>query len=160
MAVATLWLHSISGVFEPWLRRYINFDRFVQLTSTLIFVCIVLHPLLILYKLKFSIKNLVLIYDSNALVIAAIALILLLTYDIGKILQKKYQFFVEHWQKILLISNIGFILIFYHSLSIGSDLQSGTLRILWIFYGTTAILSIIWTYFIKKIFKPADRQVF
>jgi len=32
-AFALLWLHSMSGVFEFWLRKYINFDKFVHITS-------------------------------------------------------------------------------------------------------------------------------
>lgn len=151
-AFALLWLHSISGVFEPWLKQYINFERFVYITSTIILICIVAHPILLLVGLEFNIGNVFLYYGAPYIWLAIIAWILLITYDIGKAL-KKYDFFVKHWNKILLISNIGFLLTFLHSLKLGSDLQSGSLRFVWIFYGITATLSIIYTYG-RVIIKP------
>lgn len=151
-AFTLLWLHSLSGVFESWLRKYINFDIFIQLTSTIILVCIILHPLLLLMLFHFSISDLFLSYDNFYLWLGIIGLLLLLTYDIGKAL-KKYQFFVTHWNKILIISNIGFLLTFFHSLNLGTDLQSGGLRMIWIFYGITGMISIIYTYGIKRFIK-------
>ena len=150
LAFTLLWLHVVSGVFEPWLRQYIDFDRFVQNTSLLIFVSIILHPLLLLIPVGFNF-NQVLTYSKFYIWLAIIGWLLLITYDIGKLLKKKYNFFVRNWNKILLISNVGFVLTFFHSLSIGDDLQMGPLRIVWIFYGVTAILGIIYTYGIKRL---------
>ncbi len=151
-AFAMLWLHSISGVFEPWLRKYINFDRFVHDTSFLILVCIILHPLLLLASLRFSFHELFLYGEAKYIWLAIIGWFLLITYDIGKAL-KKYDFFVRNWQNILLISTIGFLLTFFHSVGLGSDLQSGTLRIVWLFYGVTAMLATAYTYGIKRFLK-------
>ena len=150
LAFTLLWLHVISGVFEPWLRQYIDFDRFVQNTSLLIFVSIILHPLLLLIPVGFNF-TLIFTYGKFYIWLAIIGWLLLITYDIGKFLKKKYNFFVRNWTKILLISNVGFVLTFFHSLSIGGNLQSGPLRIVWIFYGITAILGIIYTYGIKRL---------
>lgn len=147
-AFSMLWLHAISGAFEEWLRKYINFDHFVEITSTLILICIIAHPLLLLIGFGFNIGNIYLVYGTFYIWLAIAGWLLLITYDIGKKL-KKYDFFVKNWNKILIISNIGFILTFFHSLGIGSNLQSGPLRIIWIFYGATAILAIIYTYAIK-----------
>jgi len=151
-AFSLLWLHSISGVFENWLRKYINFDRFVQITSTIILICIIAHPLILLIGLDFNFSNVFLYYGAKYIWLAIIAWLLLITYDIGKAL-KKYNFFVRNWNNILIISNIGFLLTFFHSLALGSDLQSGAFRTIWIFYGTTAIISIVYTYGIKRLLK-------
>lgn len=153
IAFTLLWLHSISGVFEPWLRKQINFDRFVHDTSLTILFCIILHPLLLLISLGFSLNKLFTYYgEADDIVIGIVGLLLLLTYDIGKAL-KKYDFFTRNWNNILLISTMGFLLIFFHSLGLGHDLQSGPLRIVWIFYGVTAILATIYTYGIKRFAK-------
>ena len=149
LAFTLLWLHVVSGVFEPWLRQYIDFYRFVQNTSLLIFISIILHPLLLLIPAGFNF-NQVFTYGRFYIWLAIIGWLLLITYDIGKLLKKKYNFFTKNWRKILLISNIGFLLTFFHSLSIGDDLQSGPLRTVWIFYGATAILATIYTYGIKR----------
>lgn len=151
-AFSLLWLHSISGVFEPWLRKYINFDKYVHDTSILILICIIAHPLLLLISLGFNVSSVYAIYGVKYIWFAIIGWCLLITYDIGKAL-KRYDFFVKHWQTILLISTIGFLLTFFHSLNLGSNLQSGPLRIIWIFYGATAILSTIYTYGIKRVLK-------
>lgn len=151
IAFSILWLHSISGVFEPWLRDRINFDRYVQTSSIIVLISIILHPLLILMSLDFNLSRLYL-YGETYIKLGIIAWLLLITYDIGKLL-KRYDFFVRHWRKILLISTIGFLLTFFHSLNLGSDLQSGPLRAIWIFYGVTGIISTIYTYVIKSLTK-------
>ncbi len=151
LAFTLLWLHSMAGVFEEWLREHFDFDNFVHWTSIVIFVSIILHPLLLLILVKFNFNS---IFRGNpqAITLAVVGLLLLLTYDIGKAL-RKHERSSKHWRAILIISNIGFILTFFHSLSLGSDLQEGPMRILWIFYGVTAILGIIYTYGIKKTTK-------
>lgn len=151
-AFSLLWLHAISGVFEPWLRKNFNFDRFVHATATLILVCIIAHPLLLLISLNFSFGKIFLFGDADDIWLAIIGWALLITYDVGKAL-KKHNFFVRNWNKILLISTIGFLLTFFHSIGIGSDLQSGLLRTIWIFYGVTAILATIYTYGVKRLWK-------
>lgn len=149
IAFALLWLHAISGVFEPWLRQYIDFDRYVQTTSILIFISIILHPLLLIIKTDFNFIP-IFFYGQAYIWLAILGWLLLIIYDITKPLKKKYDFFVKNWNHILLISNIGFLITFFHSLGVGSDLQSGLLKFIWIFYGVTAILAIIWTYGIDR----------
>ncbi|MBX4190121.1 hypothetical protein KW791_02400 [Candidatus Parcubacteria bacterium] len=149
-AFSLLWLHAISGVFEPWLRKNFDFDTFVQWTAALIFIFIILHPLLLLTNIHFRPQTLFLLAESDDIWLGIIGLVLLLTYDIGKALKKR-GFFTKHWNKILIISTIGFLLTFFHSLALGDDLQSGPLRIVWIFYGSTAILATIYTYGLKRL---------
>src|SRR3989344_2868338 len=152
LAFTLLWIHSMLGVFEPWLRKYISFDKFVDITAVIILVSIILHPLLLLMSVKFNISNVFLYYGATYIWFAIIAWILLITYDIGKAL-KGYAFFSRNWQNILTISTIGFLLAFFHSLAIGSDLQQNPLRAIWIFYGVTAILATIYTYGVKRFIK-------
>lgn len=148
LAFTLLWLHSMSGVFEEYLRRLYNFDFFVHWSSLVILVSFVLHPLLLLILIDFDIFGL---FEGHSLPLwlGVIGFVLLLTYDIGKALKKR-ELFSRHWNKILVISTAGFLLTFFHSIMLGSDLQSGFLRSLWIFYGVTAILATIYTYGIKR----------
>ena len=149
IAFTLLWLHSMSGVFETQIRKHLDFDKFVHRTSIIILVSIILHPLLLIAYFDFNIKNLSAAIDKY-IRLGIIGWILLITYDIGKAL-RKYKFFSKNWNNILIISTIGFLLTFFHSLYLGSDLQSGPLRIIWIFYGVTAILATIYTYGIKRL---------
>jgi len=150
--VSLLWLHSISGVFEPWLRANFDFDKFVNVTASMILVCIIAHPLLLLIIMNFKLSDIYLIYGTTYITLGIIAWLLLIIYDITKPLKKHHHFFAKHWNAILLISNIGFLLSFLHSLNLGSDLQTGPLRYIWIFYGITATLAIIYTYGVKRFF--------
>jgi len=147
-AFAILWLHAISGVFEPWLRKYFDFDKYVRTTSLIVFFCLILHPLLLLIILGFDFSEL--LAGGRYIMFGIVGWILLITYDVGKLLSRKYDFFVRNWHNILLISTIGFLLIFFHSINLGTDLQTGHLRNVWIFYGVTAFLATIHTYIIKK----------
>lgn len=146
---AMLWLHMVGAGLEPWLRKYIDFKKFVNNTSTIILILIVLHPLLLLVSFGFNVSAVFQNYSFLYLLLGIIGWLLLLTYDIGRALKRR-DFFVRHWNKILLISTIGFIFTFFHSLGLGTDLQEGPLRVVWIFYGVTAILSTIYTYGIKR----------
>ncbi len=152
-AAGMLWLHSVSGVFEPWLRQYINFDRFVGITARLIFICFALHPVLLWASVDFSISNIFLYYGLTYIWVGIVAWILLVTYDIIKPF-KKHDVVAKHWTKVLVVSNIGFLLTFLHSLNLGSNLQTGPLRMVWMLYGITATLAIVYTYavipFLKK----------
>ncbi len=149
LAFTLLWLHAISGVFEEWLRERFNFDSFIHWSALVILISIILHPLLLLILVRFNIEAILTSIRNPWILAGVTGLTLLLTYDIGKAL-KRHDFFVRHWNKILIISNIGFILIFFHSLNIGHTLQTGFMRELWIFYGVTAILALIYTYGFKR----------
>ncbi len=163
LAFTLLWLHSISGAFENQLRKMFDpapydpegirsrFDAFVHWTALVILISILLHPLLLLILIEFQVLA---IFEGHALEMSLglIGLILLLTYDVGKAL-KKYEFFSRHWNKILVVSTIGFLITFFHSFIIGSDLQSGFLRYLWLFYGITATAATLYTYGFKRLTK-------
>ncbi len=148
-AFSLLWLHSISGVFETWLRKQFDFDRFVSVTASLILVCIIAHPLLLIMSPAVTFGDL-LLHGGLYIWLGIIGWLFLIVYDLAKPFKKKQDFFVRHWRKILLISNIGFLITFFHSLELGSDLQLAPLRYVWILYGITAIVAIVYTYGIKK----------
>lgn len=149
LAASLLWLHAMSGVWEEKLVRMFDFDRFVQWTASLILFSIVAHPLLLLILVKFDFG---LLFGSWnwPLMFGVFGFLLLISYDITKPFRKS-GFFSRHWNKILIVSNIGFLLTFFHSLELGSDLQTGFLRYLWIGYGVTGTLAILYTYGIKKL---------
>ncbi len=149
VAFTLLWLHIVGPALLPWLSTYIDFERFLKQTSPFIFAFMLLHPLLLIFNVDFSLTTIVSAYEADDVVLGVIGLLFLLTFDIGEMLRKR-EFIIKHWNKILLISSIGFLLIFFHSLALGSDLQSGFLHYLWIFYGVTGILAILYNYGVKR----------
>lgn len=146
-----LWLHVVGPAFEPWLSRFVNFNRFLKETSPIILVLMLLHPIILLIIMNFSINALLISYPVEFILLGFIGLVLLLTFDVAKVF-KKYDIVARNRNKVLVTSTLGFILIFFHSIGIGGDLQSGLLRAVWIFYGVSAILSAIYVYGIRRFF--------
>lgn len=152
-AFSLMWLHIVGGVFGNTLERYVNFRKFVSTTSLIVLVLLVFHPLLFLVNLtKRQIINLLTVGRSIYIWFAITAWIVFIGYDIAKLF-KDHKFLTKHWEIIKLISTLPFFLVFFHSLKLGSDLQKGTLRYLWIFYGITATFATLYTYIIKRFFK-------
>jgi hypothetical protein len=154
LAASLLWVHSISGVFENWIRKHINFDAFISTTATIILISMLLHPILLLISFGFNLSQIFTSFGHlDDIFIGLCALILLLSYDVGKYLKKHgSNFFANNWNWILIISNVGFLLVFIHSLAIGGDLQSGAVRVVWKSYGITALLAIVYTYLLRPVF--------
>jgi hypothetical protein len=149
-AFALLWLHVVGAGLQWWLKKYVDFEGFVHRTSPLILTLILLHPLLLFITFGFSVKGILLSYGLLYILLAVIGWLLLLTYDIGRAFKAR-EFFIRHWNKVLILSTIGFFLTFFHSLGIGGDLQHGPLRFVWIFYGVTAFASAFYAYVIKPL---------
>lgn len=155
VAFVLLWTHIMLGVFESQLKKVFknfDFEAYVRWTALIILICIILHPLFLLVGIGFDLETLF-SYGQTYISLGIIGWLLLITYDISKLLQRKYDFFVRQWPKILFISTIGIILIFFHSINLGTHLQSGLLRIIWIFFGVTAIAGAVWIYGIRRLIK-------
>lgn len=149
LAFSLLWLHVAGAAIEDWVKKYVDFEWFIENTSLPILILMLSHPLFLLIGAQFDIRGIFASYPSTYLWIGIFGLILLLTYDIGRAF-KKHDFFVRNWDRILFISTIGFVLIFFHSINLGHDLESGILRIIWFFYGITGILSAVYVYLVKR----------
>ena len=153
LAFTIMWLHVVGGALRPWLEKYIDFPKFVSKSSIAVLVLIILHPLTLFTGV--GIRNIFLIfklYDPKYIWLAIIAWFILVGYDVSKKFKNR-QFFAKHWDTVKLISTVGFFFVFFHSLGVGSDLQTGPLRAVWIFYGVTAAIAAVYTYGIKRFVK-------
>ncbi|MDD3662161.1 MAG: hypothetical protein PHG63_03790 [Candidatus Dojkabacteria bacterium] len=149
IAFSLMWLHIVGGAMRTFLEKYINFGNFVSKTSIAVLILILLHPLLFLIDLAPA--QIVSVFTSGQPVylwLALIALIIFVSYDIAKLF-KTGKFLSAHWHAVKFISTLAFFLIFFHSLGLGTDLQSGPLRYVWMFYGITAALATLYTYVLK-----------
>ena len=141
MAFTIMYLHIIGRPFAEQLEQIIPWKSLERTSSYLVLILIVLHPVLrFLYYVK---EGLSLIPTGNLVLplsLGFIGFLMLITYDLGKRFNNS-TFVTRHWGKIDFISTLGFYVIFFHSLMLGSDLQSGGLRNLWIFFGLTAAIA-------------------
>ncbi|MDP2705523.1 MAG: hypothetical protein U1D31_03580 [Patescibacteria group bacterium] len=157
IAFSIMWLHIVGGPFREKLEQYFDYKKFMTISSIVVLICIVLHPLLIYVGFwLIGVKGSGFTYapgDKQYLVwFAIVAWLIFVAYDILKKF-KNTDFFVRHWYIVKLIATLGFFLILFHSLGLGGDLRTGSLRYVWIFYGITAAIAAIYTYGIQPFFK-------
>lgn len=154
LAFATMWLHIVGAPFRTRLEKYFDFGKFVSISSKVVLVSLILHPLLAFVALRLAdspIGVLELAGPGNSYLIwiAILAWVIFIGYDIAKPFKNR-DFFVRHWSVVRLASTLAFFLVLVHSLGLGRDLQIGPLRYVWIFYGLTAAAATVLTYFFKK----------
>ena len=153
LAFAVMWLHVVGGAMRDALEKHFNFQKFVDLSSIVVLVSLLFHPLLLVAGI--GVRNFGLVFDYNDpkyIWLAIFAWFILVGYDVLKRFKKR-DFFMRHWETIKLISTIGFFLTFFHSIGVGTDLATGALRYVWFFYGVSAGVAAIYTYGVKKFLK-------
>jgi len=149
-AFSIMWLHVVGGALKERIKKYLDFQRFINHSSVAVLFLIFLHPFLLLTAIGF--KNIGVLFQFNEpkyIWIAIVAWFVLVGYDVLKRFKSR-NFFAKHWEAVKLISTLGFFLALFHSFGIGSDLQAGPLRYVWIFYGVTAAIAATYTYGIRK----------
>lgn len=149
IAVSTMYLHIIGRPFARRLSVYVPFAAFMRISSYVVLVTMLLHPLL--RTAYFLLEGLPLIPPPAyqlPLGLGALGLLLLLTYDVGRWYSRS-DFVRRHWNLIDVLSTLGFYVAWVHALMLGGDLQEGPLRGVWIFYGVTAVFASCYTVYQK-----------
>lgn len=150
LAFSFMYLHIIGRPFATKLERHLSFAKFERLSSYLVFVSIILHPLLrTIYLLSAGLPLVPPPAYVLPITLGFLGFLMLITYDLGKAFIKS-EFVTRHWSKIDLVSTLGFYVIFVHALMLGSDLHGGVLRIVWIGYGATAAVASAYVFIIKR----------
>ena len=142
VAFTIMYLHILGRPFKHMLEHYVDFDIFERISSYVVLVAVLLHPAL---RTVFLLMNDISISFTLPLVLGIIGFFMLITYDLGKAFIRS-QWVREHWWLIDVVSTLGFYVIWVHSLMLGSELQTGFLRAVWIFYGVSALVASAYTF--------------
>ena len=142
VAFTIMYLHILGRPFKHMLEHYVDFDIFERISSYVVLVAVLLHPAL---RTVFLLMNDISISFTLPLVLGIIGFFMLITYDLGKAFIRS-QWVREHWWLIDVVSTLGFYVIWVHSLMLGSELQTGFLRAVWIFFGISALLASAYTF--------------
>lgn len=160
-AFSLMWLHIIGGPFKPWLlKMFPRFDVWMFLSATAVTMAIILHPLLLLVGVANATGNRLLAFFTGApapIRLGVAAWFMFIFYDLARPFKKRL-INTKAWYVISLIATLGFFLILFHSLALGSNLQSGPLHLVWMFYGATAAAAALYTYGIKPILLRSRRR--
>lgn len=161
-AFAIMWLHIVGGPFRETLEQYFDYKKFMTISSIIVLICVILHPLLIyvgFWLIGVKGSGFTYIPDDKQYLIwfAIVAWIIFVGYDVLKKF-KSTDFFVQHWQIVKFIATLGFFLILFHSLGLGRNLQTGPLHYVWIFYGISAAVATTYTYGIQPFLKQKEQR--
>lgn len=158
LAFSTLW----SQYMVVAARNLFDVDKsaltkYFSVTGYLVLLFILLHPGLLTWQLWRDGSGLPpgseLRYVMPSLkwvvILGMINLTILLLFELRRIFAKK-----SWWRYFTYLVDLVMLSIFYHSLRLGTLLQHGWLRTVWIFYGATLVIALGYIYS-KRFSKPA-----
>lgn len=148
IAFSTMWSHYVMSA----LRQYWGIERaalrnYLRLTSWIVLIAILLHPSILIARLffdagglpPFSYYRYVGDYGKWAVTLGTLSFLAFLSYEL-------YRWFARRswWRYIQYASDLAMVAIFYHSLTLGTHLQSGWYRYVWFFYGVTYLIALLY----------------
>lgn len=155
MAFSLMWSHYLASAW----RTYSNAPKaslhvYFESTSLIVLVFILLHPALLIWQLwrdgfglpPESYKAYVAPAVVWVVLLGTISWFVFLAYE----LHRKYGA-KEWWRYVQYASDAAMFTIFYHSLRLGSNLQHGWFREVWIFYGLTLAAAMVYQYWPRKV---------
>ena len=146
-AFTFLWLQFMLGSSMTPLRNlYPGLIKYHRRQGIFVFLLALLHPSLIIigYGLSKFLDSSFLPEELIPFAFLGKVAILLLILTVVTARLSTLKFFRTKWRAIHYLNYLVFILVWIHSWNIGSDVQSTNLRYLWIFFGVTALTSLIW----------------
>jgi hypothetical protein len=146
LAFTIMYLHIIGRPFASLLERYISFSRFERVSSYVVLLSIILHPLL--RGVNMFIEGYPLwigVGTELSITLGVLGFLLLISYDLGRAFARS-AFVERYWPAIDLMSTGGFYVIWLHAFLIGGDLHGGLMRMVWIFYGVTALTASLYVF--------------
>ena len=154
LVFSIMWLHIVAGPFRKQLDAlFPNYQRWITISALVVFFGLFAHPLLMLTGFAKLSGGSFFSFFATATFPAWAAVIawpLFLQYDIARFFKRPLsRARARYW--ITLLATIPWFLILYHSLALGSHLQTGPLRTLWIFMGLTAATATIYVFAIVPL---------
>lgn len=127
--------------------------NYLTITSTIVLICILLHPTILIYKLWSAGHGLppasYTSYVASSMVlwvyVGTLSWVAFLLYE----LRRKYVT-QPWWKYIQYASDIAMIGIFFHGLKLGQHLGSGWFQAVWYIYGFILLASLSYSYGLKK----------
>jgi hypothetical protein len=162
LAFSLMWCHyTVSAA-----RQYLAVDKkalhtYIEVTGWIVLALIIFHPGLLewqLFKDGFGLPpgSVLDNYVTPSLklfaVFGMVALLLFLAYELRRWYEDR-----SWWKYVSYATDAAMILIIFHSLKLGTTLQHGWLRMVWLFYALTFVIALTYIY-VKKFSKPAVKH--
>lgn len=150
MAFSLMWGHYVVGA----LRRYFAVPKqalksYYKTTSWAVLFFILLHPGLFIYQLwadgygvpPESYKSYVAATAVWAVFLGTITFFIFLMFETKKVFGKK-----SWWQLVEYAQILAMALIYVHALKLGGELQTDWYKTVWVFYGLSFVISVIYNF--------------
>lgn len=159
LGFSIMWSHYMAGEMK---RSFLKADltKYFRYTGYAVLLAIVLHPGILIYQ-RFrdgyglppgSYKTYVAPSMAWLTLLGSISLLAFLAFELHRFFGKK-----SWWVYVVAAGDLAMIGIFIHSLNLGSQLQGGWFRYVWIFYGVTLILAIAHKYYLMSQSKQPEK---
>ena len=160
-AFSLMWSHYVTSAF----RTRQNVPRgilktYLEITSTLVLIAILLHPGLLWVQLwrdgfglppNSYLQHYVAPTLRWAAMLGTLSLVAFLAYELRRKFASR-----SWWKYVQRASDVGMIAIFIHGLKLGRNLQTSWFKYIWYFYGVSLILSMVYVYGQQKRAKGKD----
>lgn len=152
LAFSLMWAHYVVSA----VRQYVGVPKnelkqYIEITSWVVLLAIIAHPGLLEWQLwrdGFGLPpgSVLEHYVSPALRWAVltgfVSLLVFIVYEF----RRKFSG-AKWWKYIVYLVDAAMVAIFVHSLNLGADLQEGWLKIVWLFYGATLFMALMYIYY-------------
>lgn len=145
-AFTLVWLQLMIGTNINALRRVFPWiETWHRTEGVFTFLFAVSHPALLLIGVGWTDYQAKSFVDPKMVPYVWLGTIQLglLCLTVGTALLRRTRWLRNHWRKIHYLNYLIFISVWIHSWFLGSDVQSTSLRYLWIFFAATAVLSTV-----------------
>lgn len=150
MAFSLMWGHYVVGA----LRRYFAVPKqalksYYKTTSWAVLFFILLHPGLFIYQLwadgygvpPNSYKSYVAATAVWAIMLGTIAFFIFLMFETKKVFGKN-----PWWKLVEYAQILAMVLIYVHALKLGGELQTEWYKTVWVFYGLSFVISVMYNF--------------
>lgn len=155
LAFSLLWcLYTVGAASKYFEVADGTFSRYYQITGYAILAAIVAHPTLLvvqLYRDGFGLPpGSYSAYVAQGMewvaLLGTASLFVFLLYELHRWFEKR-----GWWKWIVYLNDLAMLAILYHSLTLGSDLQTTWLRYLWFFYGVMLVIYLVYLRIYSKL---------
>ena len=150
IAFTTMWWHFFIGFIRQIRPGFEKFKTLHMLSGYWVFVAFTLHPVLLWlwgggqgYSSPVDIYKAYLGVNWRFALLGTFGLMVFWLFDLARWLRQR-PLVKKYWWLIDTIDDAAFLIIWVHSFNIGSHIQNGWFRYLWIFYGLSGLFFILY----------------
>lgn len=157
LAYSIMWSHYMVGAVKGSLLKDLNLASYFRYTGYAVLVAIVFHPGILIYQQyrdgfglpPGSYKYFVGPSQEWIVLLGTVSLFIFLAFELHRWFGQK-----PWWKYVISAGDVAMLVIFYHGLRLGNQLQSGWFVAIWWFYGLTLVAVLVRKYVLMLQHRP------